>query len=285
MDIVSFALVSSVVSLAFGALLAWQVLRSSAGTPEMQAIASAILEGASAFLRRQNRTILVVGVLVAGLLYYMLGFHSALGFVVGAIGSALAGYLGMMVAVRANVRVAEGARTGMARAFSMGYKGGAVTGFLVLGLALLSISVLYRVTGDIRTLVGLSFGGSLISVFARLGGGIFTKGADVGADLVGKVEAGIPEDDPRNPAVIADLVGDNVSDQAGTAADVFETYIVSAVSVMLLAGLLFPESTGAAEMALMVGSIGVWASIVGSLAVRFSGSIMGSLYRHPQPPW
>ncbi len=279
MDIVSFSLLSSIVSLGFGALLAWQVLRGSAGTPEMQEIASAILEGASAFLRRQNRTILVVGILVAGLLYYVLGFNSALGFVVGAVGSALAGYLGMMVAVRANVRVAEGARTGMARAFGMGYKGGAVTGFLVLGLALLSISVLYKVTGDIHTLVGLSFGGSLISVFARLGGGIFTKGADVGADMVGKVEAGIPEDDPRNPAVIADLVGDNVSDQAGTAADVFETYIVSAVSVMLLAGLLFPGSTGAAELALMVGSIGVWASIIGSLAVRFSGSIMGSLYR------
>lgn len=279
MDIVSFSLLSSVVSLAFGAFLAWQVLRGSAGTPEMQAIAGAILEGASAFLRRQNRTILVVGVLVAGLLYYVLGFNSALGFVIGAVGSALAGYLGMMVAVRANVRVAEGARTGMARAFGMGYKGGAVTGFLVLGLALLSISVLYKVTGDIHTLVGLSFGGSLISVFARLGGGIFTKGADVGADMVGKVEAGIPEDDPRNPAVIADLVGDNVSDQAGTAADVFETYIVSAVSVMLLAGLLFPGSAGAVELALMVGSIGVWASIVGSLAVRFSGSIMGSLYR------
>lgn len=279
MDIVSFSLLSAVASLAFGAFLAWQVLRGSAGTPEMQEIASAILEGASAFLRRQNRTILVVGLVVAALLYYVLGFNSALGFVIGAVGSALAGYLGMMVAVRANVRVAEGARSGMAVAFGMGYKGGAVTGFLVLGLALLSISVLYKVTGDIHTLVGLSFGGSLISVFARLGGGIFTKGADVGADMVGKVEAGIPEDDPRNPAVIADLVGDNVSDQAGTAADVFETYIVSAVSVMLLAGLLFPGSTGAVELALMVGSVGVWASIIGSLAVRFSGSIMGSLYR------
>jgi K(+)-stimulated pyrophosphate-energized sodium pump len=279
MDVVSFSIISGVVSLVFGAFLAWQVLRSSAGTPEMQTIAAAILEGASAFLRRQNRTILIVGVLVAGLLYYVLGANSALGFIVGALGSALAGYLGMMVAVRANVRVAEGARTGMARAFGMGYKGGAVTGFLVLGLALLSISILYRVTGDIHTLVGLSFGGSLISVFARLGGGIFTKGADVGADMVGKVEAGIPEDDPRNPAVIADLVGDNVSDQAGTAADVFETYIVSAVSVMLLAGLLFPGSTGVAELGLMVGSVGVWASIIGSLAVRFSGSIMGTLYR------
>ncbi len=279
MEIVLFSLVSAVVALAFSGFLAWQVLRSSSGNAEMQEIAAAILEGASAFLRRQNRTVFVVGVVVGVILYVIVGWHAALGFVIGAIGSAVAGYAGMMVAVRANVRVAESARVGMAEAFSMGYKGGAVTGFLVLGLALLSLTLLYVLTGDIKSLIGLSFGGSLISVFARLGGGIFTKGADVGADLVGKVEAGIPEDDPRNPAVIADLVGDNVSDQAGTAADVFETYIVAVVSVMLLAGLLFEGNVGAAELALVIGSVGVWASMIGSLIVRLRGSIMGSLYQ------
>ena len=206
-------------------------------------------------------------------------FSIAAGFVVGAVSSALAGYIGMMVAVRANSRVAEEAKHGLARAFSVGFKGGAVTGFFVVGLALLSLTGFYWWSGDVKALIGLGFGASLISVFARLGGGIFTKGADVGADLVGKVEAGIPEDDPRNPAVIADQVGDNVSDCAGMAADVFETYVVSALSVMLLGSLLFRNVSSVVEFPLFIGALGVFASIVGSLFVKLTGVILAALYK------
>jgi len=279
MDTILLALISALAALAYGAYLAWDVLKKPAGNDRMQAIAQAIQEGAAAYLRRQNITVLAVGAVVAVAMFAWLGTTTAVGFIVGAAASALAGWVGMAVAVRANVRVAEEARHGLARAFALGFKGGAVTGFFVVGLALLSLTVFYWATGDVKALVGLGFGASLISVFARLGGGIFTKAADVGADLVGKVEAGIPEDDHRNPAVIADNVGDNVGDDAGMAADLFETYVVSAVSVMLLTHLLIPDFPALVELPLLVGSAAVVASIVGSLFVRLRKSIMGALYQ------
>ena len=248
----------------------------------MQKIALAIQEGASAYLKRQYRTIGFVAIPVFVALWLLFQDNSwiAVGFLIGAIASALAGFLGMMVAVRANVRVTEAAKGGLAKAFSVAYRGGAVTGFFVVGLALLAVSVFYALTQDIAGLIGLGFGGSLISVFARLGGGIFTKAADVGADIVGKVEAGIPEDDLRNPAVIADNVGDNVGDDAGMAADLFETYVVTIVAAMFLGSLLLPILSVGIQIPLLLGSIAVVASIVGSLAVRLSGKgIMKALYQ------
>lgn len=246
----------------------------------MREIQKAIQEGASAYLSRQNKTVFWVGLVAVLMLWYWLGPVLATGFVVGAVASAFAGYIGMMVAVRANVRVTEEAKHGLARAFNLAFKGGAVTGFFVVGLALLSITLFYWWAQDVGSLIGLGFGSSLISVFARLGGGIFTKGADVGADLVGKVEAGIPEDDPRNPAVIADNVGDNVGDDAGMAADLFETYIVSALSVMLLGDLMFNGVEKVVEFPLLVGAFGIIASIIGSIFVRLSGNgIMTALYK------
>ena len=287
MNTLLLSLLASLASLAYGAFLIWRVLKKSSGDEKMREIQKAIQEGASAYLKRQNTTVLLVGVAVALIIWWGLGGVTAVGFVLGAVASALAGYVGMMVAVRANARVAEEAKHGLARAFAMGFKGGAVTGFFVVGLALLSLTAFYWWAGDVKPLIGLGFGASLISVFARLGGGIFTKGADVGADLVGKVEAGIPEDDPRNPAVIADQVGDNVSDCAGMAADVFETYIVSALSVMLLGSLLFANSSSVVEFPLFIGALGVFASIIGSLFVRLTpsnssgqaGGIMAALYK------
>ncbi|MBI4158425.1 MAG: sodium-translocating pyrophosphatase [Candidatus Yanofskybacteria bacterium] len=270
MNILLFSLLASVASLGYGAFLIWQVLAKPQGDEKMREIQKAIQEGASAYLSRQNKTVFWVGLAAVLVLWYWLGTVLAIGFVVGAIASALAGYIGMMVAVRANVRVAEEAKHGLARAFGLAFKGGAVTGFFVVGLALLSLTLFYWWAGEVKALIGLGFGASLISVFARLGGGIFTKGADVGADLVGKVEAGIPEDDPRNPAVIADNVGDNVGDCAGMAADLFETYVVSALSVMLLGHLMFGGLKNVVEFPLLVGSFAVFASIVGSLFVRLS---------------
>jgi K(+)-stimulated pyrophosphate-energized sodium pump len=279
MNILLVSLISSLAALAYGAYLAWDVLKKSPGNETMQSIARAIQEGAAAYLKRQTMTVMAVGAVVAVVIYAWLGLTMALGFVLGAVASAVAGWLGMAVAVRANVRVTQEATHGLARAFALGYKGGAVTGFFVVGLALLSLTGFWWLTGDVNALIGLAFGASLISVFARLGGGIFTKGADVGADLVGKVEAGIPEDDPRNPAVIADNVGDNVGDCAGMAADLFETYVVSAISVMLLTHLLIPQFPDLVNLPLLIGSVAIAASIVGSFFVRLTNSIMGALYR------
>lgn len=281
MSTLPFALLSSFVALLYGAYLIMGVLREPQGDQKMRDIATAIQEGAGAYLRRQNMVVLGVGIVVALLLAAYLSKPVAVGFVAGAVASAFAGYVGMFVAVRANVRVAEAAKGGISKAFDLAFRGGSVTGFFVAGLALMLLTIFYWATADAAALVGLGFGGSLISVFARLGGGIFTKAADVGADLVGKVEAGIPEDDPRNPAVIADNVGDNVGDTAGMAADLFETYLVSGLSVILLGQLIFPGNIYVGQFPLLIAGLALLASIIGSAFVKLSpgGSIMGALYR------
>lgn len=264
----------------YGLLLTAWIMKLPAGDERMRSIASAIQEGAWAYLTRQYTIVALVAVALAVVLYSFLGVTSAVGFLIGAFFSALAGFVGMSVAVRANVRCAEAAKSGLSKAFDVAYRGGAVTGFIVAGLALGAVYGFYQVTGDLRSLVSLGFGGSLISVFARLGGGIYTKGADVGADLVGKLEAGIPEDDPRNPAVIADNVGDNVGDDAGMAADVFETYVVTVVAALLLGELLLPNASGVVAYPLSLLSVAIFASIFGSFFVKLSGKqIMGALYK------
>jgi K(+)-stimulated pyrophosphate-energized sodium pump len=286
-----------VVALAYGGYMSRMVLAASSGTERMQEIATAIREGAQAYLNRQYRTVAIVGVILAVLLALLLGLHVAIGFVIGAALSAAAGYVGMNVSVRANVRTAEAARTGLEAALSLAFRAGAITGLLVVGLGLLGVALYYIVlrnmwfdpaTEDgmahiLEGLVGLGFGGSLISIFARLGGGIFTKGADVGADLVGKIEAGIPEDDPRNPGVIADNVGDNVGDCAGMAADLFETYAVTLVGTMLIAAAFFVGDTQETMLLLplVIGGVCILASVVGSFFVRLGGGggIMAALYK------
>lgn len=286
-----FVIAAGVLALIYGAVMTRSILSLSTGNARMQEIAAAIQEGARAYLNRQYQVITIVGVVICALLTWLLGKYVGIGFLIGAILSGVAGYIGMNVSVRSNVRTTEAARNGLQAALNVSFKAGAVTGLLVVGLGILGIAIYYMylnhlqlpIRNILEALVALGFGASLISIFARLGGGIFTKGADVGADLVGKIEAGIPEDDPRNPAVIADNVGDNVGDCAGMAADLFETYVVTIVGTMLMAGIYF---TGAALNAMMlyplaIAAVCIVGSIIGTFFVRLgsSNNIMRALYK------
>src|SRR3989344_4783441 len=275
-----FALFSSVAAILYGVITSFRIVSLDAGSAKMRAIADAIAEGSAAYLQRQYSVIAAVALVIFLVLTLLLSIQTAIGFLVGAIASATSGFIGMNISVRANVRTTQAATKSLSKALSVAFAGGSVTGLLVVGLALLSVSGYFGATGDIQGLIGLGFGASLISIFARLGGGIFTKGADVGADLVGKTEVGIPEDDPRNPATIADNVGDNVGDCAGMAADLFETYAVTTIAAMLLGSLLFSNKIEAAIYPLVLGGIAILASIVATFFVRLSKSknIMGALY-------
>ncbi|MBP6434118.1 MAG: sodium-translocating pyrophosphatase, partial [Sphingorhabdus sp.] len=298
MSLTLIAIICGALAVVYGFVTSRQVLSASAGNEKMQEIAAAIQEGAKAYLGRQYRTIAIVGVVVAVLVAVFLGVIPTIGFVIGAVLSGVAGYIGMNISVRSNVRTAAAAQTGLQAGLTMAFRAGAITGMLVAGLALLAIAVFFWYLTDVAmlaansrqvvdALVALAFGASLISIFARLGGGIFTKAADVGADLVGKVEAGIPEDDPRNPAVIADNVGDNVGDCAGMAADLFETYVVTVGATMVLIALLVKGVTDSAlllnlmSLPLLIGGVCVVTSIIGTYFVRLGGgtNVMGAMYK------
>jgi K(+)-stimulated pyrophosphate-energized sodium pump len=288
MNVELYSTLVGIAGVIYTLFLVGMVKSAPAGDEKMNKVANAIKEGAIAYLNRQLKTVAIAAGIIVAIIAFTMDVKTAVGFIIGAAASYIAGYIGMRVSVIANVRTAEASKKGLAAGLSLAFKGGSVTGLIVAGLALTSVAGYYTLTHDIRALVALGFGGSLISIFARLGGGIFTKGADVGADLVGKVEAGIPEDDPRNPAVIADNVGDNVGDCAGMAADLFETYAVTAVAAMLLAHLLFPEAKVGAELyhkavtfPLALGAISIVASIIASYFVRLGSGqyIMGALYK------
>ncbi|MFT6558807.1 sodium-translocating pyrophosphatase [Sneathiella sp.] len=288
-EFVWIPIICGVIALVYGLYAGRSVLSADAGTERMQEISAAVQEGATAYLNRQYLTIGLVGIVIFGILTFLLGLKVGIGFLIGAILSGAAGFIGMNVSVRANVRTAAAAAIGLKEGLAVSFKAGAVTGLLVVGLALLAVAGYYaallsmNVQGRemIDSLVGLGFGASLISIFARLGGGIFTKGADVGADLVGKVEAGIPEDDPRNPAVIADNVGDNVGDCAGMAADLFETYAVTVVATMVLSSIYFANSPELMTYPLMIGGVCIITSVIGTFFVKLgsSNNIMGALYK------
>jgi len=275
-----FALACSTAAILYGVFTSFRIVSQDAGSVKMRQIADAIAEGAAAYLSRQYQVVAIVAVIIFVIIWLLLSLEIAVGFAVGAAASAICGFIGMNISVRANVRTAQAAKKGLKEALSLAFAGGSVTGFLVVGLALLSVSGYFGVTGSLDGLVGLGFGGSLISIFARLGGGIYTKGADVGADLVGKTEVGIPEDDPRNPATIADNVGDNVGDCAGMAADLFETYAVTLVAAMLLGSFIFPNNIGAIVYPMTLGAIAIISTIIASLFVKLprNKSIMGALY-------
>lgn len=289
MNYLNISILAGLLAVVYGLFLSFKISQLPTGTQDMIDIAAAIKEGAGAFLNRQYKTVAVIALAIFAVLFLTLGYLSAIAFAIGAVCSAVAGFIGMNVSVRANIKTAQAAKTDLGSALSVAFAGGSVTGLMVAGLALLSVCITYLLltanyqlpTINLQPLIALGFGGSLISVFARLGGGIYTKGADVGTDMVGKIEKGIPEDDPRNPGVIADLVGDNVGDDAGMAADLFETYVVTAVAVMILGQFIMPGFKNALEFPLVVGAGAIVTSIIGTFFVRLGSDskIMPALYK------